>query len=94
MDAAQRGQIKEQIHQGVTVVREVVGIQQQQLAVLRKQLVQQTWERLAASLAIFTPKLPEFTGAGRGDMWVRIWRWCSHQRSVTRRPRIPKCARH
>ena len=41
MDAAHQGQIQQQIHQELTAVRELVSVQQQQLAVLQQQLVQQ-----------------------------------------------------
>ena len=34
MDAAQLGQVQQQIHQELTAVRELVSVQQQQLAVL------------------------------------------------------------
>ena len=54
----------------LTAVRELVSVQQQQLAVLQQQLVQQAQQRPVASPASFTAKLPEFTGAGRVDLWA------------------------
>jgi hypothetical protein len=72
MDAAQQlGQVQQQIHQELSAVRDLVNIQQQQLAVLQQQLVQQGQQRPAASPVSFTAKLPEFTGAGRVDLWTR-----------------------
>ena len=86
MDAAQLGQVQQQIHQELTAVQELVSVQQQQLAVLQQQLVQQAQQRPVASPASFTTKLPEFTGAGRVDLWARdFWICCSLRRSVTRR---------
>ena len=52
-------------------MRELVSVQQQQLAVLQQQLVQQAQQQPAACPASFAAKLPEFTGAGRVDLWAR-----------------------
>ena len=70
MDAAQLGQVQLQIHQELNAVRELVSIQQLQLAVLQQQLVQLAQQRPVASPASFTAKLPEYTGAGRVDLWA------------------------
>ena len=71
MDAAQPGHVHQQIHQGLTAVRELLSVQLQQLAVLQLQLVQQAQQRPVASPASFTAKLSEFTGKGRVDLWAR-----------------------
>ena len=71
MDAAQLGQVQQQIHQELAAVRELVSIQQRQLAVLQQQLLQQAQQRPVASPASFTAKLLEFTGTGRVDLWAQ-----------------------
>ena len=71
MDAAQLGQVQQQIHQELTAVRELVSVQQQQLVVLLQQQVQHAQQRSVASPANFTAKLPEFTGAGIVYLWGR-----------------------
>ena len=71
MDAAQLGQVQQQIHQELTAVRELVSVQQHQLAVLQQRLVQQAQQRPVASPASFTAKLPDFTRGGRVDLCAR-----------------------